>query len=112
MPSSQLFTPCHHPCTSCYVHRLHQYTMLFSSQDVSCCSLQVYKSRTMSKLPFVKFTVIPEKLDSLPCRMPAPPSSIQPIPHDVLTLPREDRIRLAIAAIQESGTKPNGDPCY
>lgn len=44
--------------------------------------------------------------------MPAPPSSVHPIPHDVLTLPREDRIRLAIAAIQESGTKPNGDPRY
>src|SRR6201986_1248589 len=33
MHSSQLFTQCHHPCTSCCVHRIHQYTMLFSSQD-------------------------------------------------------------------------------
>ena len=44
--------------------------------------------------------------------MPAPSSSIHPIPHDILTLPWEDCIRLAIAAIQESGTKPNSNPCY
>ena len=44
--------------------------------------------------------------------MSAPSSSAHAIPHDVLTLPREDRVRLAIAAIQESGLKPNGDPYY
>jgi hypothetical protein len=34
------------------------------------------------------------------------------IPDDILTRPREERIKLAIAAIQESGTKHNGDPHY
>ena len=34
------------------------------------------------------------------------------IPDDILTWPREERIQLAVAAIQESGTKPNGDPHY
>jgi hypothetical protein len=46
-----------------------------------------------------------------------PDSSFSPhpgvsIPHDILTRPREERIQLAVAAIQESGTRPNGDPCY
>jgi hypothetical protein len=43
--------------------------------------------------------------------MPAsqPPANIT-IPPDILNLPQEDRIQLAIAAIQKSGTKPNGDP--
>jgi hypothetical protein len=44
--------------------------------------------------------------------MPASSSSVHFIPHDVLTLQWEDHIWLAIAAIQESGTKPNGNPCY
>jgi hypothetical protein len=45
--------------------------------------------------------------------MPAsqPPSNIT-IPSDILTLPQEDRIQLAIAAIQKSGTKPNSNPIY
>jgi hypothetical protein len=34
------------------------------------------------------------------------------IPDDILTRPREEHIQLAIAVIQESGTKPNGDPHY
>jgi hypothetical protein len=34
------------------------------------------------------------------------------VPPDILSRPREERIQLAIAAIQGSGTKPNGDPCY
>ena len=34
------------------------------------------------------------------------------IPNDLLTQPREEHIQLAIATIQASGTKPNGDPCY
>jgi hypothetical protein len=34
------------------------------------------------------------------------------IPDDILTRPREERIRLAIATIQASGTKANGDPQY
>ena len=33
-------------------------------------------------------------------------------PEDILTRPREERIQLAVAAIQQSGTKPNGDPHY
>jgi hypothetical protein len=44
--------------------------------------------------------------------MSPPPSSAHTIPHDVLTLSREDRVQLAIAAIQDSGVKPNGDPYY
>lgn len=34
------------------------------------------------------------------------------VPLDILSRPREERMQLAIAAIQGSGTKPNGDPCY
>ena len=34
------------------------------------------------------------------------------IPPDILSLPQEERIQLAIEAIQKSGTKPNGDPVY
>jgi hypothetical protein len=34
------------------------------------------------------------------------------IPNDILTRLREERNQLAIAAIQGSGTKPNGDPWY
>jgi hypothetical protein len=34
------------------------------------------------------------------------------IPDDILIRPREEHIQLAVAAIQESGTKPNGDPYY
>jgi hypothetical protein len=40
-----------------------------------------------------------------------PPENIS-IPEDILSLPQEERIQLAIAAIQNSGLKPNGDPCY
>ena len=34
------------------------------------------------------------------------------IPDNVLSLPREERIQLAVTAIRESGNKPNGDPYY
>jgi len=34
------------------------------------------------------------------------------IPDNVLSLPREERIQLAVTAIRELGNKPNGDPCY
>ena len=34
------------------------------------------------------------------------------VPHDILTWPQEECIQLAITAIQESGTRSNGDPCY
>lgn len=34
------------------------------------------------------------------------------IPDDILTRPREERIQLAVAMIQDSGKKPNGDPQY
>ena len=34
------------------------------------------------------------------------------IPHDIQSRPQEERIALAIAAIQASGTKLNGDPVY
>jgi hypothetical protein len=34
------------------------------------------------------------------------------VPHDILTQSQEERIQLAIAAIQASGTKSNGDPRY
>jgi hypothetical protein len=34
------------------------------------------------------------------------------VPHDILAQPWEERIQLAIAAIQGSGTKPNVDPQY
>ena len=44
--------------------------------------------------------------------MSAPSLSAHTIPHDVLTLPREDHVQLAIAVIQELGVKPNGDPYY
>jgi helix-turn-helix, Psq domain len=47
--------------------------------------------------------------DSTPTFSPHPGVSI---PHDILTRPREERIKRAITAIQESGSKPNGDPCY
>ena len=33
-------------------------------------------------------------------------------PEDILTRPQEEHIQLAVAAIQKSGTKPNGDPHY
>jgi hypothetical protein len=42
--------------------------------------------------------------------MPPPPNIS--IPNDILARPHEERIQLAIAAIQESGLKPNGDPLY
>jgi helix-turn-helix, Psq domain len=46
-----------------------------------------------------------------------PASSFSPlpgvtVPHDILSQSQEERIQLAIAAIQESGTKANGDPRY
>jgi len=34
------------------------------------------------------------------------------IPKDILTQPPKERIQLAIAVIQASGMKPNGDPLY
>jgi hypothetical protein len=34
------------------------------------------------------------------------------IPHDILDKPCKEHIEHALAAIQESGTKLNGDPCY
>jgi hypothetical protein len=34
------------------------------------------------------------------------------IPDNVVSLPREERIQLAVTAIRESGNKPNGDPYY
>lgn len=34
------------------------------------------------------------------------------VPHDILARPREERIQLALAAIRELGTKPNGDPLF
>jgi hypothetical protein len=34
------------------------------------------------------------------------------IPDDILTCPREEHIQLAVAMIQDSGKKPNGDPHY
>jgi hypothetical protein len=43
--------------------------------------------------------------------MPASTPDIS-IPNDILTRPREERIQLAIAKIQASGTKANGDPQY
>jgi hypothetical protein len=54
-------------------------------------------------------------LDSLPCKMPASTFCPHPgisVPHDVLTQPLEERTQLAITAIQDLGTRPNGDPCY
>lgn len=42
--------------------------------------------------------------------VPLPPNVS--IPDDILAQPREDRIRLAIAAIRQSGTNPNGNPKY
>ena len=50
-----------------------------------------------------------------PHKMPASPLSPCPgvsIPTDILDRPREERIQLAITAIRESGTKPNGDPIF
>src|SRR5882762_8328552 len=43
--------------------------------------------------------------------MPASGPDIS-IPHDILTQPQEKHIQMAIAVIQESGTKPNSDPRY
>jgi hypothetical protein len=34
------------------------------------------------------------------------------VPSDVLSRPREERFQLAIEAIQGSGMKPNGEPCF
>ena len=34
------------------------------------------------------------------------------IPHDILTQPQKERIQLAVAAIQQAGTKHNSDPHY
>lgn len=45
----------------------------------------------------------------MPASQPSPNITIPP---DIHTLPQEDRIQLAIVAIQKSGTKPNGDPIY
>jgi helix-turn-helix, Psq domain len=41
-------------------------------------------------------------------------SSLSPhaIPLDILSQPQDEWIKLAVAAIRESGTKPNGDPNY
>lgn len=50
-----------------------------------------------------------------PCKMAAssfPPLPGVSIPHDILTQSQEERIQLAIAAIQASGTKSNSDPQY
>ena len=56
------------------------------------------------------------KLDpSTTHKMPASPLSPCPgvsILTDILDWPREERIQLAIAAIRESGTKPDGDPIF
>ena len=45
------------------------------------------------------------------------PASLSPhpdvsIPDDILSQPQEEHLQLAIAAIRESGSKPNGDPWY
>jgi len=56
--------------------------------------------------------------DSLPTDLLLPQkmsSSLYPdvtIPDDILAWPREERIQLAIAAIQGSGTNLNGHPHY
>jgi hypothetical protein len=39
------------------------------------------------------------------------PQPTTPLPADILTLPQEDRIQLAITAIHDTGYKPNGDQC-
>jgi hypothetical protein len=70
------------------------------------------------KQPFVEWQIEQSspKLDSLvPGRMDT--SSWSPhtgvsVPQNVLTRPQEERIQLAVTAIQGSGTLPNGNPCY
>lgn len=47
--------------------------------------------------------------DSSPSQSPHPSNSI---PLDILSQPSEERIKFALKAIRESGTKPNGDPIY
>ena len=44
--------------------------------------------------------------------MPASQPPLISIPSDLHSHPQEECMQLAIAAIQESGTKPNGDPQY
>jgi hypothetical protein len=39
------------------------------------------------------------------------PQPTKPLPANILTLPQEDRIQLAITAIHDAGYKPNGDQC-
>jgi hypothetical protein len=46
---------------------------------------------------------------SSPSQSPHPNDSI---PLDILSQPSEERIKFALKAIRESGTKPNGDPIY
>jgi helix-turn-helix, Psq domain len=43
--------------------------------------------------------------------MTPPPPNVT-VPPDIFDRPQEERIQLALAAIQGSGTKLNGDPCY
>jgi hypothetical protein len=47
--------------------------------------------------------------------MAAPSLSAYPnvsIPHDILSQSWDERVKLAVAAVRESGTKSNGDPNY
>lgn len=57
----------------------------------------------------------PTHFPAIPLEMSASSQSPHPnvsIPLDILNQPLEERIKLAIAAIRESGTKLNGDPIY
>ena len=57
----------------------------------------------------------PTHCPTVPLEMPASSESPHPnvsIPLDILSRPSEERIKFAVTAIQESGTKPNGDPIY
>jgi hypothetical protein len=57
----------------------------------------------------------PTHCPTIPLEMAASFLSPHPnvsIPLDILSQPQDERIKLAVVAIRESGTKPNGDPNY